>query len=425
MTNQLPLKYCIAILIVLCSLHSSAQYPFDRKESDSLFVKARALAFDGKRDEARKLCETILVQNPVHHEARVLLGRTYAWDGSYAKARDAFQKVLEKDSVNHDALIALTDVELWDRQPQTAIGLASKALGFYPGDKDFLLRRAKAYIETEQYDEALRDIAEIEKKYSDCAECKELRALIAARKYRHTVYAGVATDWFSKAYSPFYYAFIQYGYRYKKGTVIGRVNTAYRFERTGYQPEIDWYPQLGKRMYAYLNYGYTQSSLFPVHRAGAELFKALPLGFEASLGLRYLYFGANNDVYIYTGSLSWYHNNYLFTFRPYITPDNGTVSGAYSLQGRRYFKDADNYISLTLGFGFSPDQRRLLTNYGFESSNNIYFLRSQKAEFFFHKSIKTNLFITGGLDFTYQELSFSHGSFVNVLGMNAGIKKRF
>ena len=134
---------------------------------------------------------------------------------------------------------------------------------------------------------------------------------------------------------------------------------AKRFGDTGFQYEIDAYPKISENNYGYLNYGFSQSSVFPDHRFGAEIFHSFPKAFEGSLGIRTLFFGSS-DVTIYTGSVGKYISNYWISLRSYVTPGTTGTSVSGQLQMRRYFSDPENYIGLRLGYGVSPDDNRNL-----------------------------------------------------------------
>ena len=58
--------------------------------SDTLFFRARQLAFSGHYDEARLLCRFVLAKSPNYHDVRILYGRTYAWNKQYDVAAASF-----------------------------------------------------------------------------------------------------------------------------------------------------------------------------------------------------------------------------------------------------------------------------------------------------------------------------------------------
>ncbi len=137
------------------------------------------------------------------------------------------------------------------------------------------------------------------------------------------------------------------------GTLIGRVNFADRFARSGVQAEADAYPRLGSRMYGYFNLGYSAATIFPRWRSGAELFAVLPRAYEVSVGLRQLRFDGV-PVTLLTGSAAKYVGNYLFTVRPYLRSRDGAASASMTFSARRYGSDADRFIGARIGFGSTP-----------------------------------------------------------------------
>ncbi len=154
--------------------------------------------------------------------------------------------------------------------------------------------------------------------------------------------------------------------RIGKVKVIGRINAARRFSSTGNQFEVDAYPSFYEGAYGYFNVGYSQSSIFPHWRMGGEYFQSLPDSFEASLGFRQLQF-TSSTVFMYTGTLSKYWGNYLFSIRPYYIPSSSGNSLSGSLSVRRYWNDL-SYIAITVGQGYSADTQ-VSTQGTFQSSS--------------------------------------------------------
>lgn len=158
---------------------------------------------------------------------------------------------------------------------------------------------------------------------------------------------------FDEDADPWHLASLSVARRGGPGTLIVRGSRAWRFGRSDNQLEADAYPRLGDGVYAYLNAGVGDLGLFPDWRVGAELFASPFSATELSAGFRRLEFGSRG-VTIYTGSLGYYSGNYYAVVRPFITPrDDGTSTSA-SLMVRRYFRDADEYLSARVGVGATP-----------------------------------------------------------------------
>ena len=97
----------------------------------------------------------------------------------------------------------------------------------------------------------------------------------------------------------------------------------------------------------------SNADLFPSVRYGAELYKSLPKGFEMSLGFRGLKYSSTTQfIQVHVG---WYTGNSYLSFRTYITPGDPGASKSGTLNYRKYREDAENYFSVSAGFGFSPE----------------------------------------------------------------------
>ena len=146
------------------------------------------------------------------------------------------------------------------------------------------------------------------------------------------------------------------GQRGDRGTIIGRANIADRFQSTGVQFELDAYPRINDRFYAFLGLGYSTAAIFPEWRSGAELFAALPGAWEASGGYRQLRFEGVAPVTLLTGAVGKYVGNSWISVRPYVRVGDSGTGTTVVITGRRYFADADNYIGARVGAGSSPSE---------------------------------------------------------------------
>jgi len=155
---------------------------------------------------------------------------------------------------------------------------------------------------------------------------------------------------------PWRLASLSLGRSTSKGALIGRVNYANRFATSGLQFEADAYPRLSRRIYAYLNAGYSDADIFPMLRFGGELFANLSNAWEASAGFRELRF-SDSPVTLYTGSVGKYVGNYWLSLRPFLRFKKSGNSASAGLTARRYFADGDHYFGGRLNYGSTPSDR--------------------------------------------------------------------
>ena len=282
------------------------------------------------------------------------------WDREYPQARVEPHRVLDAKPSSKDARLAMIDLELWSNNYEAALLHSTQGLRFYPKEEEFLIRDARILNRLDKLELAAQSLDRLllinpshdegRRLYDRIQTSTQLFKLF--QKYRYDRFErdrGSIRNWHLGTFG--------LSVKLKAITFIGRVNYASRTfgskAKTGYQYEMDIYPKFVRGLYAYLNAGYSNSSIFPKYRYGAELYASLPQSFEISAGFRYLQF-SSSDVLIYTGSLGKYIKNNWISFRPYITSKPSGLSFSGNLIFRHYLSDSDNYLGLLFGFGSSP-----------------------------------------------------------------------
>lgn len=417
---MIKLRIVGIIVCITFSFIASAQ-EWTKLNVDELFKAAKEEAFNGDRETSRKMLLHILTDSPNYTDVRILLARTYAWDNNRAKAIDELKTVLELEPTNSDAINALTDVLMWDDQLELALATVNNGLKSYPTFEDYLYKKASILNSLGNYDEAMETVNQLLIINPASERGLLLIKNIKAKRLKYGLSISSGVDHYSTVFDNSYTNRIQLSRINSWGSSIIRLNHTNRFNSKGIQGEIDLYPNIKKGMYAYLNYGFSNNTLFPQHRLGLEVFSKLPKRFETSLGLRYLYFAPNNIV-IYTGSLGWYYRSYWISYRPYITPDKfaGTsFSNGFNI--RKYFGNPNNYVGIDGRVGYSPDVRIIQGI----PTGPIYVLKSQSAGLVVQKELRYNLLGTLNFDVSHQELSFDVGNYVYITSVYTKITYKF
>ncbi|HEX8618924.1 MAG TPA: YaiO family outer membrane beta-barrel protein [Thermoanaerobaculia bacterium] len=130
----------------------------------------------------------------------------------------------------------------------------------------------------------------------------------------------------------------------KFGTFVVRGSHADRGELDDQQVEVELYPRITPRSYAYVTGAVSSDgALYPDWRVGGEYFFGFGNGFEASAGYRHLAF--DDAVDLFTASLGKYAGNWLFQARTYAN------DGDFAWQGvaRRYLGEEGAYVGLRAG----------------------------------------------------------------------------
>jgi len=338
------------------------------------YQEAKDLAYDGQRAKAREVCRKILAKE-YDSDVAVLMARTFAWDSQYDSARFVVAEVLRRYPTHWDALDAISDVQYWDEKYADAIQYCDIALSKNGTDEHFMLKKAKILNAMEQYDQAIELLERLIEYNPANAEARNKLSTIRISQRKNRIKLTYTYDYFEKESNrdPWHLVALSYSRKTSLGSVTGRVNWAERYGDKGFQYEMDAYPSISENNYAYLNMGFSDLSIFPKFRAGAEWYHSFPKAFEGSLGMRALYF-TSSSTYIFTGSVGKYAGNYWISLRSYVTPSSTGTSVSGSIQTRRYFSDPENYIGLRLGYGISPDDR----SYG-DGTSTYLTLKSQSA----------------------------------------------
>lgn len=409
--RNLLLKVVVIFLLVLFvfskgTVLAQVTSDGDNISLDSLLVQARQYAYNDGKAAARKICRQILMRDSTYWDAAVLMGRTYAWDSKYDSARIVLNNVIGQRAGYYDAVDALIDVEFFSDNYLKAIDYADIGLSFHPNDDTFLYKKAKALNKSGNSKKAV----ELLNKIYDRDPSNKAAADLLLSIQRGKMINKLTLNYWIYTYNdidPWNFASAAIGRKTSMfGSVVLRYNYARRFGNNGHQLEIDAYPTIAKGIYVYLNAGISDKVNFPFSRLSVEPYFKLPASFEMSVGMRYLNFDSkrfvafdSNKVVIFTGTIGKYLGNYWFSVRPYFTPGKDAWSESVSLTVRRYFGDADSYLSLIIGTGMSPDEQQYAYN-----PTTLYYLKSNKLSLEYQQKIATRFFLDCGTGFAREQI---------------------
>ena len=407
------------IIIVFVAISSTLFAQKKNIDPINSISEVKKLVSNNQREQAVLLCQSILEDKPTYHDVRVYLGRIYSWEKRYDDARKELLKVLLKKPKHKEAFEAIINVELWSKNYLEALQYLNTVLNLYPVNETFIFKKAKTLHKldrTAAASETILELLEINPSHKEANEFDEKLKISRKINVATVIYE---LDVFNKIFDPRHLLFVSLSRKTKYGTVIGRASVAKRFGKEGFQYEIDAYPRIRSGTYAYLNFGVSYSTLFPSRRYGVELYQKLPKSFEFSAGLRYLEFASSNPKII-TGSIGKYYKNYWFSLRPYFTPKSYGTSSSVNLTIRNYLKNANNFLTLTIGMGVSPDERGRLV---YEES--LYKLKSYKASLGIQKTLSPLVRMRFKIGYFLEELQFSLGDFSSRYHFSGGLITNF
>ena len=234
----------------------------------------------------------------------------------------------------------------------------------------------------------------------------------ATKLLKNKIILDYEKDTFNDSTDPWTLYSLSLNHHFSWGSLITRGNFNHRFNTYGRQIEVDAYPHLRDGTYMYLNYGHSDSTIFPKNRFGAEVYQNVGGGYELSLGIRKLWFG-DDEINIYTGTIAKYLGNYYFFFHPYYTPSNvgASKSGTFGL--RRYLDD-EQYVAMAFGSGLSISQN---------SNLEVIKLDSKKASLDAYLKAPHDVFIHPAFSYAYEEVR--EDVFRKKIGLDLAVEIRF
>lgn len=417
MIDHPRLSKSVLLYLFLCCLclRAIAQ---EERTSDQLFQDARKAAFENKNYPlAIQLSRQALAKSPDYSDIRVFLGRVYTWSDFPDSARTEFRYVLRAHPDYEDAYVAIADLEYWNDRPDTALKYVNQGLQYYPRSEELILRKARVLVAQKQLQEAAKVATQLVEINPSNAPGRALLNSIKDQVRKNKIDLSYDYTYFDKRFDqPWHLVSLGYSRQTKLGTVSGRVNYGHKFGEDGLQGEIEAYPRISPTFYAYVNAGYSASDIFPEYRGGFSLFANLPAAFEAELGFRYLYF--DDAVWVYTASVGKYYSNFWFNLRTYLTPGEGDLSRSFAFTTRYYTAGADDFITLGLGTGISPDDQRNNINYSINTS-----LISYKFNLGYQRTVGRQNIIGAMATWYYEE--FREKTYGNQVNIGIILQRRF
>jgi len=405
----------ILSLFLLIFLFSNVSHAQDTFDPDELLGQARKLILDGKYSEGRKIAFKALNKYPDYSDILILVGRSYAWEGTYDSSSIYLERAIVASPTYADGYSAYLDNLSWAGEFEQADSVLSRAKSNLGSPLPDVIRykESKLNYYKEDYELAYEQAEELfEKEYKEEGFLAYIQNLQRLRRnnaigatYDYDTYFGDISPWNT---------FSVYGRTRTDltGSLIARVTNSFRFDDNGTLFELDAYPSLGEKAYAYLNIGGSSASFFPKLRFGASIYYNLPKAWEIDAGYRYL--GFSEVTNIYTGSVGKYAGNWWLNLRVNLIPDGSGVGTSGNIQARYYFKTAEDFFSIQLSTGVSPDE---------ETRDQSQFLNSYRARLGYQQLVTSRFMIFGYTGYSRDELSTDR--FRNNLNISAGVEYRF
>lgn len=325
-------KFCFSIVLIAAfHIHVRAQDTLAYSHPEEGFALMRQMATDRDYQSAKQIGYSLLEENGAYHDAALYLARIHGWEASYDSAYLVLDQVIAQAPELFEAYQTCVDIAYWENNWQRLEECADRAVELEPDSAGIFDHYRQA-----QHSESRQEWPEIFGHYS-----YDHFALPYVRNW-HMLTAGGKIP-------------------VKPGTLVPYLNAGYQGageDAAGdIQLNLDAYLNIGTKTYAMVGYGFSPRgaiNYLPGHRAAAEIWRSLPLGFGLSAGLRYFYW--DQHFTFLTFSAEKYAGSYWFSLRNYLFFKEYGVSTSWYLSARRYFDTRFNYLNLTLGYGTAPDE---------------------------------------------------------------------
>ncbi len=339
-------RYLCTILLVISTLTAFCQ-------KDSLYKEAKQHAYNSRYEQAIRDLNLVLSIYPEHYDALFLQAMVMAWRGEYQPALRQLNYLTNKFYPTEEVTEAIARINYWAGEHTKAIVAAEKGLALFPGNVNLMYIRAQALAAQKEYEDAIVGLDTLLKLDESHEEAQALRKRLQVLKLKNAVGVEYTHSRFSNTFTPWHQVSAYYKRKLPNTLLIGSLQYARMFDQQGLQAEVDAYPNINKKTYAYLNAGVSNASIFPRFRWGAELYRMLPSQWEASAGMRGLYF-EQVPVHIYTAQLGRYFPAYWVSGRVFMSTLDNSTPFTGLLTARRYLTNEDNYATFYIGSGATP-----------------------------------------------------------------------
>lgn len=310
--------------------------------------EAKEYAEKDNYEQALRRIDQGLELYPGHYDLLSYKIRLLLWDGQYDKAEQVTDQLLKGYPEDQETLeLKLTGL-LWQEDWMGLLVQSDEVLKVYPEAEKFLIYKAKAHIGLSEH-EAAKQILD---RVSDPA-AQVLRDQLFLSRHD---FAGVSASYsrFSEVFEPWTLFTATYGHTGKHSwdlsTTYGQM-----FSQTGIRVNANAYPSITPKLSAFVEAGYSPSSIFSNVELGAELIQSI-WKFALTGGLKFMRFEGNEEVYIYKGGVGYYFGENYASYRVYHTRILDDPSFTHLVTLRHYFSSRYHSVELRGALGATPVQ---------------------------------------------------------------------
>lgn len=410
----------ILILVFMSNQNLSAQ----KIDSDSLLtviIKDMQTTKNYEKNIQRALLGKKIA--PTYLDYYLLLGRNYDLVKKNDSARFYYKYYIDKSPTNDDALNYLINLELETKNYKEAESIIDKAIELHPESKNFEQKKLTVLQLQKEQKREYEYLKKLQLKNPNDDAVTQLIFQMESKLKSDRLGATYSYTTFDrKGYGPWHLLGFQYIRERQWGSLTGHINYADRLSSgqsiaNGIQYELESYLFTSKNNYSYLGAAYSNDLVFPKLRLGYSFYQNFKKGWEGDLGIRYLKTQDNDFTTVVLGA-GKYIGSYWINLRTFIQSDNNNWYPAVSLNIRYYFDTRFDYVTLTSGYGSSPEERTTLGQFNERISLDSYRMGAGYYKMF-------NKHYITGLQVTYNKQEYVRNLTQNELELSLMLQYKF
>lgn len=308
--------------------------------------------------------------------------------------RDAvlvYQQILQLKPNDSLAPIKVANILIVENELDAAMQAIDSGLVYHPENNDMIYKKAVIYEKMEDFENALIFYKKYIPKYYQLDEHRNLLDYIESRNFKNQVnmsYLRVTTD---SIFLQTSVATFEYLRQWKNNVLVARYNYAARVNGIGSQLEMDWYHDFKDSASILVNAGYA-NRFFPVFKAGISFYQPLKKDYTLELGVRYLRFQPNRNLWMGVVGVEKTYNRYWLNLRTTLITDLERVYNSILGQGRFYMKNERNYLLAQASVGTIPE----VANLDFQLNTFLSYVNTMVgAGYYHHFNYSTSMGIQG------------------------------
>jgi YaiO family outer membrane protein len=333
---------------------------------------ARALAFEGKFEEALKVYNAILSDFPGDPDSLLGRGRLLGWLKRYDDATADLKLLIEKKPDYLEAWSALADIYRWGRNFDQADQHLQAWQAKEPLNAQPILAKATLYKDFRKFAQARAAVAEAQRLGAPKSETDALLSQIQRQpgSLPWELQGFYELQAFAPSRSPWHTLTLGVKHEFQQGSLALQSMTVNRFDRFDQAFVLDGYLGLWPRATGNLRLqGAINADVLPRIDALGEVFQEFGDIWEASLGYRHMAF-TNSPVNFFQAGIGTYLGNLYLRLQPQLFLSGEGPGFQAALWARYFFDSADNFLELRLGAG---RQVMLVDSNGLLQGQNIFF----------------------------------------------------